>query len=191
MDCGRVAYGRFRRNRSRKLASRLSNHIMALSGKYVSNPEVPGGLMPDAPNLPEVNDLSLLSLLAAHEIERLRRKEPSTCHYVSILRNRLTHQMPLPTAEGVRNLAPSAVRVYRTAVTAATNVDPQNFEKLSELLSPLFAQLERASKAGSESSEMTDTELGTLLAFLTSLHSQLVGQKQRISAARAHSRYRS
>jgi hypothetical protein len=136
---------------------------------------------------PEVNDLSLLTLLAAHEIERLRKDETADSYYVAMLRDKLAGQIPNP-AENVKDLAPSAVRVYRNAVCKATQTDPQDFKRLGELLAPLFDKLGEVAKRPSQKLQAAD--LDKLLTFLTALHSQLLAQKYVAKRSRGHSRYR-
>jgi hypothetical protein len=136
----------------------------------------------------DVSDLSLLALLAAHEVERLQRDESADCHYVAALRNKLAHQIPDPT-ESVKDLAPSAVRVYRAAVGKAMQTDPQDFKKLGELLAPLIEKLSAVAN-GPARRVLQPADLNTLLRFLKALHAQLLAQKHIAMSSRTHSRYR-
>src|SRR5580704_8759476 len=90
---------------------------------------------------PEINDLSLLSLLAAHELEELERNEPSDGKYLSALREHLNQQMR-PARESIKNIAPSTVQLYRRAVYEATKVDPQDYSALITALDGLLKQLD-------------------------------------------------
>ncbi|MGE0457754.1 MAG: hypothetical protein AB7O56_06075, partial [Bauldia sp.] len=69
---------------------------------------------------PDVADLSLLSLLAAHELEQIQRSEPSAGYYLAALRERLADQISPPKLADVRNIAPGTVQLYRRAVYEAT-----------------------------------------------------------------------
>jgi hypothetical protein len=130
---------------------------------------------------PEINDLSLLSLLAAHELERIERREPSDGQYLSALRNHLLHQVD-PAREDMKNIAPSTVQLYRRAVRDATNIDPPDFSALVKQLDHLLRQLGIASESASNGGGRKKAigNLKPLLAFVISLHGQLLAQKQRL-----------
>jgi hypothetical protein len=145
--------------------------------------------MPIVNARPEVNDLSLLSLLAAHELERLERREPSDGQYLSALRKYLTQQVQ-PARAGIRNIAPSTVQLYRRAVRDATNIDPPDFSALVSELDRLLHQLTLASEASSRPNTKGLVNLNPLLAFIISLHGQLLAQKQRSASSRSSNRYR-
>jgi hypothetical protein len=97
---------------------------------------------------PEINDLSLLSLLAAHELERLERQEPSDGQYLSALRAHLTQQVG-PARTNIKNIAPSTVQLYRRAIRDATSIDPPDFSALVIELDRLLHQLRLASETAS------------------------------------------
>jgi hypothetical protein len=140
---------------------------------------------------PEVNDLSLLSLLAAHELERLERRESFEGRYLSALREHLTKQVA-PAHSDIKNLAPSTVQLYRRAVRDATNIDPPNFSALISELDRLLHQLGLASETASRRGQKKDVpgDLRPLLLFITSLHGQLLAQKQRLASRRSSNKYR-
>lgn len=140
---------------------------------------------------PEVSDLSLLSLLAAHELERLERSEPSDGQYLSALRDHLA-ELVRPARADIKNIAPSTVQLYRRAVREATNVDPPDFSALVEALNQLLKQLGLASETVASNPNKRDTlgDLKPLLAFIISLHGQLLAQKQRLASSRSSNRYR-
>jgi hypothetical protein len=137
---------------------------------------------------PEVNDLSFLALLAAHEIDRLRKQESTDCHYTAVLRERLIKQIPGTGTDGVRGLAPSALRVYRAAVSAATKEHATNYDELAGLIQNLLGGLSLASS--DKTAKIGTPELNRLFVFLTTLHGQLLEQKQRKAAERGSGRYR-
>jgi hypothetical protein len=147
--------------------------------------------MPKAQGAPEVKDLSLLSLLAAHELERLGRHEPSDGQYLSALRNHLSAQVG-PARGDIKNIAPSTVQLYRRAILDATNVDPPDFSALVTELNRLLDQLHLASETASDDPRGLSSlgDLKPLLAFIVSLHGQLLAQKQRIAANRSSNNYR-
>jgi hypothetical protein len=138
----------------------------------------------------EVNDLSLLSLLAAHELEQLQRDEHSEGRYLSALRDQLADQVLGPGRTDVRNIAPSTVQLYRRAVREATNNDPADFPALKQELNKLLEQLRLVSETKRRSSRTIEANLKPLLAFLLSIHGQLLAQKQRLSASRGANRFR-
>lgn len=140
----------------------------------------------------EVNDLSLLSLLAAHELEGLQRNEPIDGWYLSELRDRLAEQITGPEHEDIKNIAPSTVQLYRRAVCAATNDDPADFPALVQAITSLLEQLTLASQAAPADAPGRNLigDLNPLLAFVVALHSQLLAQKQRARSGRSTSRYR-
>src|SRR5438876_12268812 len=107
---------------------------------------------------PEVNDLSFLALLAANEIDRLRKRETTDCHYTAVLRDRLLRQIPGSGSEGVRGLAPSALRVYRAAVKAATREPANNYDQLSGLIKALLDELSLAPSDNLEKSSSIGME---------------------------------
>ena len=140
---------------------------------------------------PQVNDLSFLALLAAHEIDSLRRQEKTDCHYTAVLRDRLIGPIPGSGSKGGRGLAPSALRVYRAAVRAATKEPANNYDQLSNLIQHLLGELRLASSDKPESAPAIGAEeLDRLFIFLTALHGQLLEQKQRRAVERGSSRYR-
>jgi hypothetical protein len=140
---------------------------------------------------PDIGDLSLLSLLAAHELERLDRREPSDGHYLSALRERLTQQFR-PERANIKNFAPSTVQLYRRAVRDATNEDPPDFSALVSVLDNLLDQLRLASETASNdpSKRRALGDLRPLLAFIVSLHGQLLAQKKRSASNRSSNKYR-
>jgi hypothetical protein len=140
---------------------------------------------------PEVNDLSLLSLLAAHELERIERREPSDGQYLSALRNHLTHQVR-PARANIKNIAPSTVQLYRRAIRDATQIDPPDFSALVTELDRLLNQLQLASETTSNErlNENVLGDLKPLLAFVISIHGQLLAQKQRLTSSRSSNKYR-
>lgn len=146
--------------------------------------------MPSVEHTPEVNDLSLLSLLAAGELERIQRQEQPAGRYLSALRDRLAEQMPGPGRADVKNIAPSTVQLYRRAIREATNSDPSDFPALVKELSQILEQLRLASETARKPGNGTKQDLGALLAFLISLHGQLLAQKQRSSSNRRSNRFR-
>src|SRR4051794_38144806 len=109
---------------------------------------------------PQVNDLSLLSMLAAHELERLQRQEPSQGQYLLELRNQLAEQLSGGEANDIKSIAPSTIELYRKAVHDATANDPPDFASLQRELNGLLEQLVRAPQQGS------DQNLQPLLAFV-------------------------
>lgn len=140
---------------------------------------------------PEVSDLSLLSLLAAHELERLQRDESPVGHYLSALRDHLAAQMPGAGRADIKSIAPSTVELYRRAVRDATKTDPPDFPALVRELTSLLEQLKLASESVSRGKRREESsDLGPLLAFLLSIHGQLLAQKQRFSSGRGANRYR-
>ncbi|RWM32444.1 hypothetical protein [Mesorhizobium sp.] len=136
----------------------------------------------------EVNDLSLLSLLAAHEIERLQREEPSDGRYLAELRDRLEEQISGPSRADIRNVAPNTVKLYREAIHAATQVDPGDFVSLKGEITNLLNELGRVSESAKDRGAIGN--LAPLLAFVSALHRQLLAQKQRAYTARSASHYR-
>jgi hypothetical protein len=136
----------------------------------------------------EVNDLSLLSLLAAHELEKLQRKEQSDGRYLSELRDRLEEQISGPSRDDIRNIAPNTLQIYREAVSAANRADPGNFAALRAQITYLLEDLKRA--ADTAKGRQATGNLEPLLAFVSSLHRQLLAQKQRAYINRSASRYR-
>lgn len=138
-----------------------------------------------------VNDLSLLSLLAAHELERLDRREPSDGHYLSALRDHLTQQVGQGRAD-MKNIAPSTVQLYRRAVRDATNIDPPDFSTLVLELDRLLEKLRFVSETHSNDPRKRKAfgDLKPLLAFIISLHGQLLAQKQRSASSRSSNKYR-
>jgi hypothetical protein len=140
----------------------------------------------------EVTDLSLLSLLAAHELERLQRDEHIAGQYLSALRDQLAQQIPEPGNADIRNIAPSTVQLYRRAVRDATNSDPPDFPALIRELTKLLEQLRVASQTFSDlkGRQQVTIDLQPLLAFLLSIHSQLLAQKQRPASSRGSNRLR-
>lgn len=135
----------------------------------------------------EVSDLSFLSFLAAQEVERLSRNVSSDGHYLSSLIKRLESQ--IPPDSGVKNLAPSAWRMYRKAINAATQFNPQDIGQLDERLRAILKELHDATEAG-EQRRIGAENLQKLLRFLLSLHSQLLAQRQQASFRRAKMRDR-
>jgi hypothetical protein len=140
---------------------------------------------------PEVHDLSLLSLLAAHEIERLERREPSDGQYLSALRDHLAHQVD-PAGADIKNIAPSTVQLYRRAIRDATQIDPPDFSALVKELDRLLNLLQLASDTTSKDrlNKNGGGDLKALLAFVISIHSQLLAQKQRIASSRSSTKYK-
>lgn len=138
---------------------------------------------------PKVNDLSLLSLLAAHELERLERRERANGQYLSALRERLAQQVK-PARADIKNLAPSTVQLYRRAIRDATSVDPPNFSALVAELDRLLDQLKIASETASHRRAGKVVDLKPLLLFIISLHGQLLAQKKRAASARTSNKYR-
>lgn len=141
---------------------------------------------------PEITDLSLLSLLAAHELERLNGAERFRGRYLSALRDQLAEQMPGPGHADVRNIAPSTVQLYRRAVREATNSDPADFPALIREFARLLDQLRLACETMSDRTARKDVKVDVkrLLTFLLSIHSQLLAQKQRASSNRRSNRFR-
>ncbi len=76
----------------------------------------------------EVSDLSFLSFPAAQEVEKLSRDAVSETHYLSSSVKRLDYEIHPDT--GVKNLAPSAWRMYCNAVNEATRLEPQDVGEL-------------------------------------------------------------
>lgn len=138
---------------------------------------------------PEINDLSLLSLLAAHELERLERREESDGEYLSALRNYLAKQVG-PARDDIKNLAPSTLQLYRRAIHDATSVDPPDFPTLVSQLDLLLDQLRLASEEAHQKERKKPADLKQLLLFIISLHGQLLAQKKRAATARASNKYR-
>jgi hypothetical protein len=142
----------------------------------------------------EVNDLSFLSFLAAEEVEKLSRNVSSDGRYLSSLVRHLESQIPPET--GVKNLAPSAWRMYRKAINEATHFNPQDIPELDERLRAILKELHEAtheanrSAKGPEQSQLGEANLQKLFRFLLSLHSQLLAQRQQASLKRAKMRYR-
>ena len=140
---------------------------------------------------PEISDLSLLSLLAAHELERLERSEPSDGQYLSALRDHLA-ELVRPSRADIKNIAPSTVQLYRRAVREATNIDPPDFSALVSALNHLLSQLRLVSETAASDPRKRNRlgDLKPLLAFLISLHGQLLAQKQRLASSRSSNKYR-
>jgi hypothetical protein len=140
---------------------------------------------------PEVHDLSLLSLLAAHEIERLERREPSDRQYLSALRDHLAHQVD-PARANIKNIAPSTVQLYRRAIRDATQTDPPDFSALVKELDRLLDLLQIASDStiSERLNRNGGDDLKALLAFVISIHAQLLAQKQRIASSRSTTKYK-
>jgi hypothetical protein len=142
----------------------------------------------------EVNDLSFLSFLAAEEVEKLSRNVSSDGRYLSSLVRHLESQIPPET--GVKNLAPSAWRMYRKAINEATHFNPQDIRQLDEGLRAILKELHDAtdeatrSTTGAEQRQLGGENLQKLLRFLLSLHRQLLTQRQQASLKRAKMRYR-
>ena len=139
---------------------------------------------------PEINDLSLLSLLAAHELEQLDRREHAGGQYLSALRDHLSEQVA-PARADIKNLAPSTVQLYRRAVRDATNIDPPDFSALVSELDRLLDQLKLASETASNKPKNSAIgDLKHLLLFIISLHGQLLAQKKRAASNRSSNKYR-
>jgi hypothetical protein len=100
--------------------------------------------------------------------------------------------MPGQGRADVRHIAPSTVQLYRLAVREATNNDPADFPALVRELSRLLNQLKLASETISNPNAQRQVieDLKPLLAFLLSIHSQLLAQKQRLSSSRGSHRFR-
>jgi hypothetical protein len=142
----------------------------------------------------EVNDLSFLSFLAAEEVEKLSRNVSSDGRYLASLVKHLENQISPET--GVKNLAPSAWRMYRKAINEATHLNPQDIRELDEGLRKILKDLHEAtdeaaqSTKGVEQRQLGEDDLKKLLRFLLSLHSQLLAVRQQASIKRAKMRYR-
>ena len=139
----------------------------------------------------EVNDLSFLSFLAAQEVEKLCRNVSSDGYYLSSLVQHLESQIPPDT--GVKNLAPSAWKMYRKAINEATQFNPQDILELDERLRAIVQELHEATDEatkGAEQRQLGQDNLRKLLRFLLSLHSQLLAQRQQASLKRTKMRYR-
>ena len=143
----------------------------------------------------EVNDLSFLSFLAAEEVEKLARNVSSDGRYLASLVKHLESQIS-PPETGVKNLAPSAWRIYRKAINEATHFNPQDIRELDEGLRDILKDLHEAtdeavrSAKGTERRRLDENDLKKLLRFLLSLHSQLLAVRQQASLKRAKLRYR-
>jgi NTP pyrophosphatase (non-canonical NTP hydrolase) len=139
----------------------------------------------------EVNDLSFLSFLAAQEVEKLSRNVSSDGYYLSSLVQHLESQIPPDT--GVKNLAPSAWKMYRKAINEATQFNPQDLRELDEGLRAILMELHEATDEATKDAEQRQLGqeiLRKLLRFLLSLHSQLLAQRQQASLKRTKMRYR-
>ncbi len=134
----------------------------------------------------KVNDLALLALLASNELEEMSKLGQADCFYVAQLFEHLLLEIPERTAKGVKRLAPSTMRVYERAVHDATNGSAKDFASLSKMLAGFFKDL----KAASVRKIIDREELSRLLAFLNSLHDQLITQRQRLINKRGGNRYR-
>ena len=75
---------------------------------------------------------------------------------------------------------------YERAVHDATNGSAKDFASLSKMLAGFFKDL----KAASVRKIIDREELSRLLAFLNSLHDQLITQRQRLINKRGGNRYR-
>jgi hypothetical protein len=137
----------------------------------------------------KVNDLALLALLASNELEELNLRGNADCFYVARLFEHLSAEIPEPTPEGVKRLAPSTMRVYERAVHEATNKQSNNLASLSKMLAGFLRDLKTASQSTARQ-KVDSAELLRLLAFLNSLHDQLITQKQRVINKRVASRHR-
>jgi len=132
----------------------------------------------------EIEDVSLLALKAAMEVEAIKRHE-AISGYAKRLREVLLRQTcGDPTSESVRNLAPNTIEAYRRAAKAATEALPGNFNELSEVLKEVVADLENISDASKERRDR-------LVRFLTAVHDELLGKRQGSELRRRpSSRYR-
>jgi hypothetical protein len=137
----------------------------------------------------DVNDLALLALLASTELEELNARGTAECFYVGRLFDHLSAEIPELTPDGVKRLAPSTMRVYERAVHDATNRQANDLTSLSKMLAGFLKDLKAASQSTARRQVDSD-ELQRLLAFLNSLHDQLITQKQRAINKRVASRHR-
>ena len=137
----------------------------------------------------KISDLALLALLASNELQELDKRGDTDCFYVTQLFNHLSAEIPDLTAAGVKRLAPSTMRVYERAIHEATNSPSDDLATLSKMLADLLKDLKTASEAR-QGKSVDRAEMRRLLAFLNSLHAQLVTQKQRAMNKKLGSKFR-
>jgi hypothetical protein len=127
-------------------------------------------------------------------VEKLSRNVSSDGRYLASLVKHLESQISPET--GVKNLAPSAWKMYRKAINEATHFNPQDIRELDEGLREILKDLHEAtdeaarSAKGAERRRLGEDNLKKLLRFLLSLHSQLLAVRQQGSLKRAKLRYR-
>jgi hypothetical protein len=141
----------------------------------------------EMPNKVEVQDLSFLTLLALQEADCFRRREETEGRYLAALCVRLDDILDLDGA-GLQAMVPSTVLTYARSLKAATGVDYKG--GLAELASGLRKQLASikeivAKNAAGAAHEIGPGTLRPAMAFLRSLHEQLLVHKQREAAKRA------
>jgi phage I-like protein len=142
----------------------------------------------------EISDLSFLSYLAAEEVDKLSRNVSSEGRYLETLAKHLERQ--IAPEMGVKNLAPSVWGMYRKAINEATQLNPQDFRQLDDELKSILKKLQEAKDdakrmtKGATERHLGDAHLKTLLAFLWSLHNQLLAVRQQTGNRRATMRYR-
>ena len=136
--------------------------------------------------IPPVQELSLLSLKAAMQIDAIRRKEVVQTDYVGqLVENLRSHGGGVPTAETVKEFAPPTVSVMRRAITAFSGNQPHSNEDLAVGITDLFAKLNTPLE------KAPDEDLLRLLNFCVTLHDELLLQKRFVeSSRRPKSKYR-
>ncbi len=117
-----------------------------------------------------LNDIPTLALKAALEVAAI--KPTGSSKYAQRLREVLLDQTAGSSSGGsVRNLAPSTVEAYRQAAKAATQSAPEDFEELSAVLKRMAGDLEVFQEPDVE-------RTARLLRFLTTVHDELLGERQ-------------
>lgn len=138
------------------------------------------------PDKVEVRDLSFLTLLALQEADCFRRHDETKAQYLAAFHARLDDIFDF-TGGGLQAQDPSTVLIYMRALRAATGVD---YKGLNELASGLRKQLNAINEmvtknAAGVADEIASADLLSAMAFLRSLHQQLLAHKQREAAKRA------
>jgi hypothetical protein len=126
----------------------------------------------------EVRDPSMLSFLAAREINAMMRARSRETRYLEAFASRIRGHMNAPN--GLRGLKPSEWGMYRKAIESATSLRAHDAAGLAQGLEAMLGLLDAV-----KDDRLDDEESKTLLTFVLSLHGQHLAARRQPSAGLA------
>lgn len=132
------------------------------------------------------NDLSILALRAAQQIDLARREKEYNNEIVQKLISQLrTGEPEHSSAEIVKLMAPAEMGVMARALGAYGGIQPNTIEGLSDVLGEVVGEFDKPLQT------VDKGHLENLIAFCVTLHDELLSQRRSFREARKlRSKYR-